>query len=61
MPEEPVELWEHPPNGQGLVALIALGILQEWEKNGQIKKFTAADHNSAEYSYPIHTPYTHTD
>lgn len=45
---EPVELWEHPPNGQGLVALITMGILTELEKTGQIKKWTKEDHNSIE-------------
>jgi len=47
--KHPVELWEHPPNGQGLVALIALGILQEWEKCGKIKTFTKEDFNTTEY------------
>lgn len=46
--KEPVELWEHPPNGQGLVALIAFGILQQLEKAGKIKPFTRADHNTTE-------------
>jgi gamma-glutamyltranspeptidase / glutathione hydrolase len=43
-----IDLWEHPPNGQGIVALMALGILQELEKEGKIKKFSKEDHNSAE-------------
>ncbi|CAN8105829.1 unnamed protein product [Discula destructiva] len=48
-----VELWEHPPNGQGIVALMALGILQELEKQGKIPTFTPAQHNSAAYLHAI--------
>jgi gamma-glutamyltranspeptidase/glutathione hydrolase len=51
--KQPIVLWEHPPNGQGLVALIALGILQEWEKAGKIKTFTKEDQNSTEYCHAI--------
>jgi len=43
-----VELWEHPPNGQGVVALMALGMLEELEKAGKIKKWNQNDHNSVE-------------
>ncbi|KAL2177943.1 gamma-glutamyltranspeptidase [Thermothelomyces heterothallicus CBS 202.75] len=48
-----VEVWEHPPNGQGIVALMALGIIQELEKAGKIPTFTPADHNTAAYLHVI--------
>ncbi|KAE8145356.1 gamma-glutamyltranspeptidase [Aspergillus avenaceus] len=48
-----VEIWEHPPNGQGIVALMALGILEELERTGRIPKFEEAQHNSAEYLHAI--------
>lgn len=43
-----ITLWEHPPNGQGIVALMALGLLQEFEKTGKINKWGPEQHNSAE-------------
>ncbi|KAK7527354.1 nucleophile aminohydrolase [Phyllosticta citriasiana] len=51
--DEGVELWEHPPNGQGIVALMALGILQELEKAGKIPKFRPQDHSSAEHIHAV--------
>ncbi|KAI3393789.1 hypothetical protein diail_3610 [Diaporthe ilicicola] len=48
-----IELWEHPPNGQGIVALMALGIMQELENQGKIPTFTPAQHNSAEYLHAV--------
>lgn len=48
-----VEVWEHPPNGQGIVALMALGILEELENTGKIPKFGPKDHNSAVYLHAI--------
>jgi len=48
-----VELWEHPPNGQGIVALMALGILEELERSGKIQTFALEDHNSAPYLHAV--------
>lgn len=47
-----VEIWEHPPNGQGIVALMALGMLEELEKTGKIKTWSQKDHNSVEWVAP---------
>lgn len=48
-----VTLWECPPNGQGIVALIALGILEQLEKMGSIPHFKLEDHNSTVYIHAI--------
>ena len=48
-----VEVWEHPPNGQGIVALMALGMLEELEKKRQIQQFARDDHNSAPYLHAL--------
>lgn len=52
-PDDGVEVWEHPPNGQGIVALMALGILEELERTGKIPQFTKEQHNSADYLHAI--------
>ncbi|KAK7064322.1 nucleophile aminohydrolase [Favolaschia claudopus] len=44
-----VTLYECPPNGQGLTALIALGILENLQELGIIKPLLEMEHNSAEY------------
>lgn len=51
--EEGVDVWEHPPNGQGLVALMALGILEELERTNKIPIFKESDHNSATYLHAV--------
>lgn len=48
-----IEVWEHPPNGQGIVALIALAILEELEKTGKIPRFEREDHNTAPYLHAV--------
>ena len=48
-----VEVWEHPPNGQGIVALMALGILEELENTGKIRKFAEEEHNCTEYLHAV--------
>ena len=51
--ESGVEVWEHPPNGQGIVALMALGILEELEMTHAIPTFTSKSHNSAPYLHAL--------
>lgn len=48
-----IDIWEHPPNGQGIVAQMALGILAELEREGKIPVFTRLDHNSAQYLHAL--------
>jgi gamma-glutamyltranspeptidase/glutathione hydrolase len=43
-----LQIWEHPPNGQGIVALMALGILQNLAQSGKLS-LSSADHNSVTY------------
>ncbi|KAL9610868.1 MAG: hypothetical protein Q9167_004442 [Letrouitia subvulpina] len=48
-----VDVWEHPPNGQGIVALMALGILEELRRTGKIRIFEESEHNCAEYLHAV--------
>ncbi|KAJ6604535.1 gamma-glutamyltranspeptidase [Mycena vulgaris] len=48
-----VTLYECPPNGQGLTALIALGILEILQEQGTIKPLLEMEHNSAEYLHVL--------
>ncbi|KAK3327678.1 gamma-glutamyltranspeptidase [Cercophora scortea] len=52
-PSTALKVYEHPPNGQGIVALMALGILQELEATHKIPTFTPAEHNTASYLHAI--------
>ncbi|KAK0707878.1 nucleophile aminohydrolase [Lasiosphaeris hirsuta] len=49
------DLWEHPPNGQGIVAQMALRILEILKEEAKIPKFKPEDHNSPEYLHALVT------
>ncbi|KAK7468773.1 hypothetical protein VKT23_003274 [Stygiomarasmius scandens] len=48
-----VTLYECPPNGQGITALIALGILESLQEQGKIKPLSEMQHNSPEYLHVL--------
>ncbi|KAJ3147425.1 hypothetical protein HDU86_007975 [Geranomyces michiganensis] len=48
-----VTLHECPPNGQGLVALMALGILDALQRSGAVPDLSRLEHNSAEYLHAL--------
>jgi len=49
---EDITVWECPPNGQGIAALIALGVLKELQKQN-IVDFSKLEHNSAAYLHTV--------
>ncbi|KPI40334.1 putative gamma-glutamyltransferase YwrD [Cyphellophora attinorum] len=51
--QDHVELWENPPNGQGLVALMTLGILQRLQEQEKVPKFSRDDHNTVPYLHAL--------
>src|SRR5262249_55540406 len=48
-----LDVWECPPNGQGIVALMALGIIDELQQSKRIPPLHTMTHNSAEYIHVI--------
>ncbi|KIY66186.1 gamma-glutamyltranspeptidase [Cylindrobasidium torrendii FP15055 ss-10] len=48
-----VTVYECPPNGQGITALIALGILESLQEQGVVPPLEHLEHNSAEYLHVI--------
>jgi gamma-glutamyltranspeptidase / glutathione hydrolase len=48
-----LDIWECPPNGHGIVALIALGIIRELQELKKIPPLPELGHNSAAYLHVV--------
>jgi gamma-glutamyltranspeptidase/glutathione hydrolase len=48
-----VTVWECPPNGQGITALMTLGILESLQETKKIPDFQKTEHNSTGYLHPL--------
>jgi len=48
-----LDIWECPPNGQGITALIALGIIDALQELKKIPPISSMKHNSPEYLHVI--------
>lgn len=48
-----LRVWEHPPNSQGLIALLALGILTALRDSGATPAFGPQEHNTTPYLHAV--------
>lgn len=49
----PLQLWESPPNSQGIVVLMAVAVLQHLLNTKKVRPFKTNEHNSARYDYNL--------